>query len=217
MAENIILNVKKREIAGKSQNRKLRRNTQIPAIVYGGPSKEIKVALDKNQFQKELSKGGIKTRLIELQLEGQKINAITRDIQFDPVSDFPMHVDFQEVSKDTLVRIHIALRVVNAEKSPGIKRGGVVNLVYRSIPVMCSPVNIPEYIDIDVEGMEIGQNRHILDVALPENVRPVDKTNFTILSIGGSSQEEDAESRRDQADGDAKTTAKAAPAKSAAK
>ncbi len=195
MAQSVKFNIEDRAIGGKSNNKRLRNNAKIPAVIYGGANKEMKISLDRNQFQREYAKGGIKTKLIELLLQDKLINAVTREIQFDPITDFPIHIDFQEVSKDTLVRVNVALRVINEEKSPGIRRGGVINLVYRSIPMLCPPTNIPTHINIDISGMEIGQNKHINDVDLPENVRPVDKSNFTILSIGGSSQDEEAASK----------------------
>lgn len=194
MNNAIHFNAIKKEEIGTGNSRKVRNSGMVPAIVYGGKHGNTMLSISLNEFQKEYRKGSIKTRLVELVLEDKKdkLTAIIRDIQLHPVSDKPIHIDFQEVDANTMIKVSIAVRVINEDKCPGIRRGGVVNLVYRAIPIWCNPYSIPDHIDIDVSGMEIGQNKHISDISLPENVKPVDKSNFTMLSIGGALVEEEA-------------------------
>jgi len=192
MSNTMSFGAAKKEDIGTGSARKVRNDGRIPAIVYGGKSGNLMLSIPVNEFRKEYKKGSMRTRLVQLTLEDSKqaLTAIIRDIQFHPVTDSPIHIDFQEVDKNTVIRVSIAVRVVNEDKCPGVRRGGVINLVYRTIPMLCNPYNIPDHIDIDIAGMEIGQNKHISDVVLPEGVKPVEKGNFTILSVGGSVEEE---------------------------
>lgn len=185
MTNKVIFNAEFKGKQGTSASRAVRLDGRIPAIVYGGPMNDKAVSISAPEFEREYKKGGFKTRVMELLLEGKPVLAIAKDIQFHPVSGLPQHIDFQEVTNDSVIRIDVRLRVINEDKCPGLKRGGVVNLVYRSIPLLCPINNIPDHIDVDLTEMQIGQNKHMSEVKLPENVRPYASRDFTIVSIGG--------------------------------
>ncbi len=193
MAESIKIKAELKESNGKGIARALRREGRVPAIIYGGSHKEMMISLAKNEFIKEYNKGNIQSKLFEIELANETITAIPRHVQVDPVTDFPIHADFQEVSKDTTVKVSVNVKVINEEKSPGIKRGGVLNVAFRSITVYCHPTNIPENLIVDVLTLEIGKNIHINDIELPKGVTPLDKTNFVVASISGRSESAEAE------------------------
>jgi large subunit ribosomal protein L25 len=202
-------------LSGKGSARSARLQGKVPAIIYGNNQKEVMLSLSLKEIEKEYLKGGFRTRLVEIQLGGEKINALPREIQLHPVTDKPIHVDFLRVGKDTTVRVMVGIRVINEDKSPGVKKGGIVNLVHRSFEFECHPANIPNHLDIDIAGLDIGDNVHITDLKLPQGVKPVEKGNFTLISITGRTSEEDKASAA-PAEGAATPAAAAAPAAKAA-
>jgi large subunit ribosomal protein L25 len=114
-------------------------------------------------------------------------------VQTDPVTDNPIHVDFQLIKENVPIKVAVRVKVINKDKSPGIKRGGILNIVRKYISLNGIPKNIPEYLEIDIAGFEIGRNVHINDIVLSEDVVPVDKNNFTILTIAGRVEEKEEE------------------------
>ncbi|MDJ1304847.1 MAG: 50S ribosomal protein L25/general stress protein Ctc [Candidatus Midichloria sp.] len=191
MTEMIVFTAEIKESKGKGAARALRRNDRIPAILYGG-KEDVMLSLIAKDFFKEYSKGNMQSRLVELHLGNKKITAIPRDVQINPVIDFPEHIDFQEVGKDTEIKVAVHVRIINDDKCPGIKKGGVMNVAQRTINFYCHPSSIPSSIDVNVANLEIGQNLHINDLQLPTGVRPVDPHNFAILSISGRAEEKEA-------------------------
>jgi large subunit ribosomal protein L25 len=211
MTEILKFNAESREKSGTGSSRELRRNGKIPGIVYGNNEKELQIALPLNQFNTEYQKGSFRTKLVELTLNGKNITVIPKEVQVHKVTDIPQHVDFIRVSKDTTVKIAVSVRIINEDKAPGIKRGGVVNIVHRNIDLLCHPSNIPHHIELDISGLEIGHSLHINDVKLPEGVVPADKSNFTVVSIAGRTAEDEKATEA------ATTEAAAAPAAKSAK
>jgi len=193
MSDKVKFDAENKEVQGTSSARGLRREGKIPAIIYGGPVKEKPISIRENEFEKERKKGGFSTRLVDIMLDGKVITTIARDVQFHPVSGRAMHIDFQEVNENSTIRMNVHVRIINEDKCPGLKVGGVANLVYRSIPMICPVGNIPEHIDIDISGLQIGDNKHISDIELPKGATPVDQSNFTVVSIGGNIAEEEEE------------------------
>jgi large subunit ribosomal protein L25 len=189
MSKSIQIKAEQKTNTGKGVARAIRREGKVPAIIYGGKNNPLMVSLSTNEFLKEFKKGNIQAKLFEIELDGKIITAIPREIQLDPVKDIPIHADFQEVSKDTLVKVAIHVKIINDDKSPGIKRGGALNVVARTVLVYCHPTNIPDHIVVDVGTLEIGQNLHINDISLPTGLTPVDSTNFPIVSVSGRSAE----------------------------
>lgn len=130
-----------------------------------------------------------------MQIGKEVLKVIPREVQTDPVTDNPIHVDFQLVNENIPIKVSVRVKVINQDKSPGIKKGGVLNIVKRNIALNCIPRNIPRYLEIDVSGFEIGQNIHINDIKLADGVSPVEHGNFTVLTITGRVEEEKEEGK----------------------
>ena len=193
MTETITFSAEYKDKKGKGAARELRIQHRIPAIVYGG-KEEVMLSLLSKDFVKEYSKGNIQSRLVELELGGKKITVIPREVQTHPVTDAPVHIDFQEVTEGTVIKVAIHVKVLNEEKCPGIKKGGVLNVVQRFISFHCRPDSIPKHLSIDISGLEIGRSLHINDITLPSGIKPIDKSNFVILSISGRAEEKEGAS-----------------------
>lgn len=142
---------------------------------------------NNTQNQKDTNKKNEKQHISKDHI---KLMAIVRDVQIHPVTDYPVHIDFQEVSSDTLVRITVRIKVLNESVCPGVKKGGVLVVSKRKIDCMCYPEHIPACLEIDVSSLEIGKSIHINDIKLSDKIKPLDKSNFTILSIAGQTEEE---------------------------
>lgn len=192
MKEVLKFNAEVKESAGKGASRSLRAQGKLPVVIYGGAEKPEMVALSQNEFYKEYIKGGIKNRLVEIDTGKKKISAIAKDVHLHPVTDKPLHVDFLRVGKDTAVKVAVTIHLLNEDKSPGVKKGGIANIVSRKINFFCHPSNILQHLDIDIGELEIGASVHIEDLKLPEGVKPVDEGNFTLLSIIGRTEEVEA-------------------------
>ncbi|MGB3418157.1 MAG: 50S ribosomal protein L25/general stress protein Ctc [Mesorhizobium sp.] len=182
------LKAEAREQVGKGSARAVRRDGKVPAVIYGDKQPPLAIALSYKEIFYKIHGGGFLTTVATIDVDGKKIQVLPKDYQLDPVRDFPMHVDFLRVGKNTLVSVDIPVHFINEEKSPGIKRGGVLNVVRHEVEFLCPANAIPEFITIDLDGTEIGQSLHISSVKLPEGVKPViSDRDFTIATIAGSS------------------------------
>lgn len=169
---------------GKGGARTLRRAGRVPAIVYGGEEAPMPVSLNLREITREVQKPGFFTRLFDLKLDGESIRVLPRDVQFDPVTDSPEHVDFQRYVAGQKVHIGVPVHFTSEDKSPGIKRGGVLNIVRHEIELIGEIEKIPERIVISVEGLEIGDSVHMSTVALPAGVGPaIADRDFTIATV----------------------------------
>lgn len=189
MAETIKISATKKEKNGKGSARAVRTAGRVPAIIYGGKLGEQMVSVASNEFLKVFNRGNIHSRLFEIDLEGKPLSALVRAVQLDPVKDFPLHIDFQEIGKDTIIKVFVHVKVINEDKSPGLKKGGVLNVAHRTIPFYCHPTNIPEHIIVDVGSLEIGRSVHIEDLNLGEGMTAVDTSNFVVVSLSGRAEE----------------------------
>ena len=184
MTEVIALAAEGRERAGKGTARQTRRDGRIPAVIYGGKQAPITISLDQRGFVRILQKPGFFTHLFDVTVDGQTHRVLPRDVQFHPVTDVPLHVDFLRVSADTRIHVQVPVEFVNQEKSPGLKRGGVLNIVRHELDVTCAADNIPEQITISCEGFDVGESIHISAVTLPEGVTStITDRDFTIATI----------------------------------
>lgn len=195
MAETQVIKAEGRPSNGKSGARAVRREGKVPAVVYGGDVAEQEtIALDANELSKTIARGRFLASVFEIDVDGRKLKAIPRDVQLDPVRDTPLHVDFQRIGADNQVRLRVPVRFFNDLLSPGLKRGGVLNVVRREVEVWAPADKVPEVFEIDLEGLEIGRSIHISSVKLPEGVQPtIQDRDFTIATIAGSSAKGDAE------------------------
>ena len=222
MAQANVIKASARAAGGKGAARAVRRTGNVPAVVYGGDAGDADtIQIDANDLFILIKKGRFLSTVFDIDVGGRKLKAIPRDVQLDPVKDFPLHVDFQRIGSDNRVRVGVPVRFVNEALSPGLKRGGVLNIVRHEVEVWCPADKIPDHFEIDLTGLAIGRSVHISAVALPEGVKPtiIDR-DFTIATIAGSgSKDEDeapaAGAAAAPAAGDAKAAAPAAAAPAA--
>lgn len=195
--ETYVFKAEARERVGKGSSRELRRNGLIPAVIYGDKQTPISVTLSANEVTKRIHAGGFMTTVLNVEVGGKKIKVLPKDYQLDPVRDFVMHVDFLRVSGNTQVTVEIPVHFVNEEKSPGIKTGGVLNIVRHTVEVHCPADAIPEFFTADLDGLKVGDAIHISDITLPKDVAPVitdrDFTVATIVAPVVEVEEEEAE------------------------
>lgn len=180
--------------AGKGAARQARREGKVPAVIYGDGIVPETIALDYNDLWKQVLKGHFTSTVIDIDVEGKKSRVIPRDLQVDPVKDLPIHVDLLRIGKDGRIRVAVPVRFVNDQLSPGLKRGGVLNIVRHDVEVICPWDHIPPYFEIDLTGLEIGRSIHISSIALPKDAELTIKgRDFTIATIAGAvKQEEEA-------------------------
>ena len=190
----LVLAGEEKKGSGTGNSRALRREGKLPAIIYGFDENHM-ISLIYKDFLKEYHKGNLLSKLVNIKLGKKLLKVIPRDVQIDPVSDAPIHVDFQLIKDSVPIKVDVRVKVINQDKSPGIKKGGILNVVKKYIGLNCIPKNIPGYLEIDVSGFEIGKNIHINDIELPDGITPVDKSNFTVLTIAGRVEEKDEEQK----------------------
>ena len=181
------LKAERREKAGKGAARELRRNGYVPAVIYGDKKDPLSITLSRKEVTMQLHAGGFMTTLATIEVDGEKHQVLAKDYQTDPIRDFVTHVDFLRIGKGTRVVVEIPVHFHNEEDSPGLKRGGVLNVVRHTIEVECPATAIPEAFDSDLAGLEIGDSIHISHITLPEGVVPtITDRDFTIATIAGA-------------------------------
>lgn len=200
MAEAKVLKAQARDGVGKGAARELRRQGLVPAVIYGDKKAPVTVSLAYKDAYKFIYAGGFLSHVIELDVDGTKHTVIPRDYQLDPVKDFPLHVDFLRVGKGTKLTVQVHVNFINEEASPGLKRGGTLNIVRHTVEVSAPADSIPEEITVDMTGFDIGDSIHISAVSLPKGVTPtITDRDFTIATIVAPSalksagEEDDAE------------------------
>ena len=185
-----------KERAGKGAARATRRAGRIPGVIYGAKKAPVMITLDPQDVQQEIRGGGFFTTLFDIKVNGGNERVLARDLQLHPVSERPLHIDFLRVSTSTVVVVEVPCNFVNDEESPGIKRGGVLNVVRHTLELSCRADAIPNEIEIDLTGLDIGDSVHISQIDLPDGVTPtITDRDFTIASVAAPSviKEEAAE------------------------
>lgn len=177
--------VEERAKLGRGAARDLRRNGRIPAVLYSNKVKPVSFSLPENEFVRHYHKGGFRSKLIELNVGKETYFALAREIQAHPVSEKVEHIDFLQVDADSEVAVAIPVKVIGAEKSIGVKRGGSINVVRHFVRLMCTPEAIPSSIEIDVSEAGIGDSIHISAANLPAGVRTALDRDFTVVTIAG--------------------------------
>ena len=186
--ESYELKAEAREGVGKGSARLVRRNGKIPAVIYGDKQPPLPITVDYKELYYKIHGGGFMTTIATIDVDGKKVQVLPKDYQMDPVRDVPLHVDFLRVGKDTIVTVNVPVHFVNEEKSPGIKRGGVLNVVRHEVEFTVPANAIPEFITVDLAGLEIGASVHISHIKLPDGVKPViQDRDFTVATVAGSS------------------------------
>jgi large subunit ribosomal protein L25 len=190
MSDNLNLSATKRDRAGKGSARAARRSGLIPAVIYGGKIAPETININANTFTKMMSQPGIMSNVINLEVEGKSTNVLARDIQFHPVNDRPLHIDFLRITASSTVTAMVPVNFINEDTSPGLKGGGVLNVVRHEIEMNCSAINIPESLTVDLAGTDIGDSIHISAIALPDDAQPtITDRDFTIATIAAPTVE----------------------------
>ena len=189
MTETHTLTAEPRQRAGKGTARQTRRAGRSPAVIYGNKQTPLMISLDLNEFGKILKKPGFFTHLFDVTVAGATHRVLPRDVQFHPVSDLPEHVDFLRVGAETKISVNVPVHFVGQDKSPGLKRGGTLNIVLHEIELLCDASHIPEHIDINLEGLDLGASVHLSSISLPEGTTAAhadrDITVVTIATPSG--------------------------------
>jgi large subunit ribosomal protein L25 len=184
MAEISIIAAERRERAGKGPARAARRAGRVPGVIYGAKKETAMVTLDPRDLDRELRTGSFLATVYDVQVEQGKERVLPRDVQFDPVTDRPIHVDFLRVSAATSVTVEVPVHFLNEEESPGLRRGGLLNVVRHEIEMSCRADAIPSAVEVDLTGLEIGDSVHISMIPLPDGVAPtITDRDFTIATI----------------------------------
>jgi large subunit ribosomal protein L25 len=169
---------------GKGAARSVRREGRVPGVIYGGGEKPEPVSVDFRELNKLVYAGQFLTTIFELEIGDRKERVLPRDFQLDVVTDKPVHVDFLRLRPGSRVRIAVPVHVVNREASPGVKKGGAVNLVMHSIELLAPADAIPEAVTVDLTGLDFQDSVHVTAVKMPDGCRPANtSTDFTVVTI----------------------------------
>jgi large subunit ribosomal protein L25 len=218
MADVQSLPARARDRAGKGAARSTRRAGLVPGVIYGNNESALLIAMEPRHLEPQVKKGGFFTRVFDLDIDGKQHRVLPRDVQFHPVTDRAEHVDFLRVSATTRVTVAVPVHFTNEGSAPGIKKGGVLNIVRHTIELVSRADAIPASITIDLSGREIGDSIHINDISLPEGVKPVIRErDFTVATIASPTvQHEEAPAAGAAAAAAAPAAGAAAPAAGAA-
>jgi large subunit ribosomal protein L25 len=187
MSETLTLPAEARAKGGKGASRDLRRSGRVPAVIYGNNEAPQSIHVEEKELRRQLGTGHFLNSIVEITVDGQTIRTLPKDVAFHPVNERPLHADFLRVSKDHKVHVNVPVNFINQAASPGLKRGGVLNIVRHELDLICSPESIPDDINIDVTGLDVGAAIHISYVTLPEGVASaITDRDFTIATIVAS-------------------------------
>ena len=184
MSDQLTLSAELRERGGKGASRALRNEGRVPAVIYGSNKNPVSIHLEEKALVKALMTGVFFNSMIEVTVDGKTQNTLAKDVAFHPVTERPMHVDFLRVAKNATVAVEIPVHFLNEEASPGLKRGGVLNVVRHEVEMHCEASHIPDFIEVDLAGYDVGESIHISSVTLPKGVTPtITDRDFTIATI----------------------------------
>ena len=179
-----ILKATKRTISSTGHINKLRSEGFIPAILYGGKQNNLSISLKKLHLQDLIKTKTFMSKVVELEIDGSTEKVLPKEVAYDPVSDEPMHIDFMRIVKGATLILEVPVHFINSEKSPGLKKGGVLNIVRRKVQLKCPAENIPNEIVVDLDNTEINTSLKISSVKLPENVTPtITDRDFVIATV----------------------------------
>jgi len=176
-----------RDRVGKGAARAVRRQGQVPAVIYGGSEPATPIALDFNQTKQMIFAGHFLTTIFEIDVDGRTTRAIPRDYQLDPVRDFPVHVDFLRLSEGQTLRVTVPVHVVGQENSPGLKRGGTLQVVGHAVELLVPADAIPDAVEVSVAALDIGGTAHLSDIVLPPGAKPLAQDDVTLVTVVAAS------------------------------
>ena len=184
MSDALTLLAELRERAGKGASRALRREGRVPAVIYGGNEQPTSIHLEERALVRQLGTGHFMNSIVMIEVRGKPVRTIPKDVALHPVSDRPLHVDFLRLAKDAKITVQVPVLFVNEEASPGLKRGGVLNIVRHAVELVCPADQIPDALTADLTGLNINDSIHISAIALPANARPtITDRDFTVATI----------------------------------
>lgn len=184
MSEQLTLSAETRERAGKGASRAIRRQGRVPAVIYGDRQEPVSIHLEEKALVKALSNGHFMNTVVMIDVGGSPARTLPKDVQFHPVTDRPLHVDFFRIGEHSTVHVAIPVRFINEEEAPGITRGGVLNVVRHELELVCDAASIPEEVVIDLTGYDVGDSVHISAVAIPQGAHwAIEDRDFTIATI----------------------------------
>lgn len=184
MSDQLTLSAETRDRAGKGASRALRREGRVPAVIYGNKEEPVSIHIEEKFLIKQLSTGHFMNTVVMLDIDGKAVRTLPKDVAFHPVTDRPLHVDFLRISEHAKVHVEVPVHFVDEETSPGIKRGGVLNIVRHELELVCDAAEIPDQIDISLAGFDVGDSIHISAVKLPKGAESaITDRDFTIATI----------------------------------
>ena len=184
MSEALTLSAETRERAGKGASRAMRREGRVPAVIYGNKQDPISIHLEEKALVKMLSTGHFMNSVVMIDGVGEGIRTLPKDVQFHPVSERPLHVDFLRIGEHSKVHVNVPVLFVDEEESPGIKRGAVLNIVRHELELICDAAEIPDDISISLKGLDVGASIHISSITLPQGAESaIAERDFTIATI----------------------------------
>ena len=190
MSEMMTLDAIKRDRAGKGSARAARRGGLIPAVIYGDRKDSLSITLNANTFNKLMNQPGIFSQMLNVKVDGQDNSVLPRDIQFHPVTDMPLHIDFLRIAKGAKIAVMIGVDFINEDKSPGLKTGGILNVVRHEVELLCPATDIPDRLVVDLDGKNVGDSIHIGEIMLPAGVEPtITDRDFTVATIAAPAAE----------------------------
>jgi len=204
MSDTLTLSAETRDRAGKGASRALRREGRVPAVVYGGNQEALSIHVEEKVLAKMLSTGHFMNSVVMIEAGGKTTRTLPKDVAFHPVTDRPIHVDFFRIAEHASVHVNVPVRFVDEEASPGLKRGGVLNIVRHELELVVDAAEIPDEIVISLTGLEVGDSLHISAVTLPKGASSaIDDRDFTIATIVAPSALKSAEGETEAAEGEA--------------
>ncbi|WP_226635547.1 50S ribosomal protein L25/general stress protein Ctc [Novosphingobium profundi] len=206
MSDTLTLPAETRERAGKGASRALRREGRTPAVIYGNNEEPIAIHVEEKELIRQLGTGHFFNSIVEVEINGKKVRTLPKDVALHPVTDFPLHADFLRLSKNATVHVNVPVAFANEELSPGLKRGGVLNIVRHELELVCPADKIPDEISIDVTGFDVGESIHASHVTLPAGVeQAITDRDFTIATIAAPSALKSEEGDTTKAEGEGET------------
>ena len=204
MSEALTLPAELRERAGKGASRALRRDGRVPAVIYGGKEEPTSIHIEERILRRQLGTGHFMNSIVMVEVNGKPVRTIPKDVALHPVSDRPLHVDFLRLSKDSKITVAVPVVFANEDASPGLKKGGVLNVVRHELELVCESDKIPDDIQLDLTGLDLGDSIHISQITLPAgSVSAITDRDFTIATVVAPSglRSEAAEAEGGEAEG----------------
>jgi large subunit ribosomal protein L25 len=203
MSDALTLPAETRERAGKGASRALRREGRVPAVVYGGKEDPLAIHVEAKELVRQLGSGHFMNSIVMIDVEGNSVRTLPKDVTFHPVTDRPLHADFLRLAKDAKVEVAVPVVFINEDASPGLKKGGVLNMVRHDLDLICEADKIPTQIELDVTGLDVGDSIHISHVTLPEGSESaITDRDFTIATIVAPSALKKTEAEEEAAEGE---------------